>query len=594
MQLIAKTIKGRKYWYLVEKGRKDGVVTNVRTIYLGPANRLADRLVSQGATQFPVAFDSFEMGASAALFQEATQLDLVSLLDQACGARRFDAALSYGQLLTVLAIQRAIAPRPLKSMRQVEAFYKHSGLCDLWPLNWHGLDARRLDEALEQLRAEDLAEAEQQIVAKMVQVHKLSLDSLCFDATNFDSYAQADNPSRLLRRGHAKSKRVDLRLLGLGLLVTADEGLPLLSFTYPGNLSDTTSFGSFLRRLKLRKKALPIPAQTTVVCDGGNISQERVEQLEQEQLSHVVRLPYGHAPGADALRTEQLPEVAGDFEEQVRAKKLVTPVYGTPRTVVAVYSATMHKSQLPGLTRDLNKATQELEQLKERLQKQSQGTRRGKPLTVEKTRGRVEKILGRQHLKDLFAVEISGQGTEVKLASRFLPTAYQEQTQYRLGRTVILTDHTDWDEAQILHTLREQSHVEDAFRQLKDPEWASAVPLRHQKDPMLRIHTFVAVLALLLSKLVARRLHQAGMKTTVNEALWQLSELRLARLVYGKDASPELKALAEKQRVPPVPNHLQEQMIQVLGLRRALRLGPTKRPSKRPGPPTVDAEAQTP
>jgi transposase len=594
MQLIAKTIKGRKYWYLVEKGRKDGVVTNVRTIYLGPANRLADRLVSQGATQFPVAFDSFEMGASAALFQEVAQLDLVSLLDQACGARRFDAALSYGQLLTVLAIQRAIAPRPLKSMRQVEAFYRKSGLCDLWPLAWQGLDARRLDEALELLRAEDLTEAEQLIVAKMVQVHKLSLDSLCFDATNFDSYAQADNPSRLLRRGHAKSKRVDLRLLGLGLLVTADEGLPLLSFTYPGNLSDTTSFGSFLRRLKVRKKALSISAKATVVCDGGNISKERVEQLEHEQLGHVVRLPFGHAPQADALSTQELPEVVGEFEGQVRAKKLVTPVYGKPRIVVAVYSAAMHHSQVPGLARDLDRATQELEQLKERLNKQNQGTLCGKPLTVEKTRGRVEKILSRQHIKDLFSIEVSGQGAEVQLSSRFLPNAYQDLTRYRLGRTVILTDHADWDEAQILHALREQSHEEDAFRQLKDPEWASAVPLRHQKDPMLRVHTFIAVLALLLSKLVVRRLHKAGIQTTVNEALWQLSELRLARLVYGKDASPELKALAEKQRVPPVPNELQGQMIQALGLRRALRLGPTKRPLKKPSPPTAQAEPRTP
>jgi transposase len=594
MQLIAKTVKGHKYWYLVEKGRKNGVVTNVRTVYLGPANRLADRLVSQGATQFPVAFDSFEMGASAALFQEASQLELESLLDQACGQRRQDAALSYGQLLTVLAIQRAIAPRPRKSLRKTEAFYQKSGLCELLPVPLQGFDERRIDEALEKLRAEDLAKAEELIVQKMVAVHQLNLESLCFDATNFDSYAQAQNPSRLLRRGHAKSKRMDLRLLGLGLLVTADFGVPLLSFAYPGNVSDTVSFGSFLRRLVARKKALPIGATTTVVCDGGNISQQRVEQLEQQHLCHVVRLPFGHAKEVDALRTEQLPEISGDFEDEVRAKKLETLVYGKTRTVVAVYSAAMHKSQLPGLSRDLGKAISELEQLAERLVTQAQGKHRGKPLTVEKTRWRVEKILSRQHLSDLFSIEVTGAGTDVKLVYRFLPQAYEDLAQHRLGRTVILTDHKDWEEAQIVSALREQSHVEEDFRQLKDPEWASCVPLRHQKDPMLRVHTFISVLALLLSKLLVRRLHQGGVKTTVNEALWQLSELRLARLVYGKDASPELKALAETQRVPPVPNELQTQMIGVLGLRRALRLGPTRRTSRKPSTPTVPASPRTP
>jgi transposase len=213
---------------------------------------------------------------------------------------------------------------------------------------------------------------------------------------------------------------------------------------------------------------------------------------------------------------------------------------------------------------------------------------------VEKTRWRVEKILSRQHLSELFSVEVSGADTDVKLSYRFLPQAYQELSQHRLGRTVILTDHTDWEEARILHALREQNEVEQDFRQLKDPEWASAVPLRHQKDPMLRVHTFVSVLSLLLSKLLVRQLGQGGVKTTVNEALRQLSELRLARLCYGADASPELKKLAETQRVPPVPNELQAQMIRVLGLRKALRLGPTKRTSRKSNTPTVTAHPRTP
>src|SRR5438309_4727055 len=104
MQLIAKTIKGHKYWYLVQKGRRNGVVTNIKTLYLGSADRLAERLSSEGAAHFPAAFDSWEMGASAALWQEATSLGLLPGLDQACGDRRTDATVSYGQLLTLLAI----------------------------------------------------------------------------------------------------------------------------------------------------------------------------------------------------------------------------------------------------------------------------------------------------------------------------------------------------------------------------------------------------------------------------------------------------------------------------------------------------------
>jgi transposase len=594
MQLISKNIKGHKYWYLVEKGRKNGVVTNVKTIYLGPANRLADRISSQGLTQFPAAFDSFEMGASAALFQQAASLDLLALLDKVCPPRRADAALGFGQLLTLLAIQRAIAPRALKSVRQLGSFYHSCGLAQLMPLAQNGLDPRRIDEALEQLRAKYLDQAEQHIVATMMQRDGISLDSLAFDATNFDSYAQPQNHSRLLRRGHAKSKRSDLRLLGLGLLVTADEGLPLLSFPYPGNSADSRCFGSFLRRLKLRKKTLPISADTTVVCDGGNVSEQRVEQLEQQQLHYVVRLPEGHAPKLEQLPSEQLPPVGGRYGETVRALKQVTPVYGKPRTVVAVYSATMHQKQLPGLQRDLQKATAELEQLKGRLHKQNCGKGGGKPLTKAAVQKRVDHILSRQHIKPLFTVELSEAEGKLQLGARFEPSAWEQLSRYRLGRTLMLTDHADWQPERLIQYLREQSHVEEDFRQLKDPEWASCVPLRHHNDPMLRVHTFVSVLALLLSKLVVRQLKGAGIQTTVNEALWQLSELRLARLRYGKDASPELKALAHQQCVPPAPNELQGQMIRALGLEEALRLGPTKKRTKKAQSPTMQPDPQIP
>jgi transposase len=579
MQLIAKTVKGHKYWYLVQKGRKNGVVTNIKTIYLGSADRLAERLSTEGAAHFPEAFESWEMGASAALWREATNLGLVSALDQACGNRRSDATLSYGHLLTLLAIHRAIAPRALKSTQQLSSWYQGCGMKQLLPLAVTGLDARRVDEALDRLHAADLDRAQQQIIGAMVQRYQVSLESLAFDGTNFDSYAQASNPSQLLKRGHAKSKRVHLRLLGLGLLVTADEGLPLLSFPYPGNRADVTSFQSFLRRLRQRRQTLALDAETTVVCDGGNISKEVVKLLEAAAMHWVARLPPGHAPQADALSTEQLAVLEGRWDGQVRAKKLQTSVYGKQRTVVAVYSASMHQSQLPGLLRDRRKVEQDLEKLAARLERQRQGKGRGVALTVASTQRLVDKSLERQHMRELYDVKVGEADSCPTLTYQFQPLAWDRLERYRLGRTVTLTDHQDWDEGRIVECLRQQSYVEDAFRQMKDPEWTSAAPLRHYSDPMLRVHTFISVLALLLSKLVVRRLRQAGVEITVSEGLRQLSELRLARVKFGRDASPELKALARKRCVPPMPTKLQMKMIRILGVTEELRLGPTSKPA---------------
>src|ERR1700675_5153099 len=67
---------------------------------------------------------------------------------------------------------------------------------------------------------------------------KLSTDVLAFDTTNFDTHIATTTPGDLARRGHAKSKRNDLRVVGLGLLVSETGQVPLLYRTYSGNSSD--------------------------------------------------------------------------------------------------------------------------------------------------------------------------------------------------------------------------------------------------------------------------------------------------------------------------------------------------------------------
>jgi len=578
MQLVRKSVKGYSYWYLVQKGRRDGVVTNVKTIYLGTADRLAAMLSVSGEAQFPASFDSWEVGASAALCAELRELDVVRIIDEACPARRADATLSYGHLLSVIALQRAIAPRPLRSLEQLRQWYEGCGVRELLPIDPAGLDARRVHEALALLRADDLERLETNLVAAVVRNYQVSRDVLAFDTSNFDSYTQSANPSRLLKRGHAKSKRTNLRVLGLGMLVTADDdGLPLLWFVYPGNHPDVRSFRSFLSRLKRRQRKLGADTCSTVVCDGGNICKATIERVDAERCLHLVaRLPTGHAPEADRLRTDELLPVAG-FGETVRAKLLKTAVYGKARTVVAVYSASMHASQLPGLKRDIHKASEDLQALVERLGRQAAGNARAKPLTIAGVRARADKILERQYMAELYQLDIGGTDAHPTLSFRFDNEAWGRLEAYRLGRTVVITDHEDWSVEKIVSSLRQQSHVEFVFRQLKDPQWASAVPLRHYTDSLLRVHTTLSVLALLLAKLVVRRLRRAGIQTTVSEALHELSNLRLAQLHYGPSASPALKELARAIRVPPKPSALQARMIRALGIAEALQLGPIKR-----------------
>ena len=138
------------------------------------------------------------------------------------------------------------------------------------------------------LTAKQVEAIESAVVRRVVEKEQVALRALAFDCTSFDSYAGARTASRLLRRGHSKSGK-PLRSLGLGLLVTADEGMPLLTFAYPGNENDVTAFGRFLRALDRRCGALGLPVEATVAADGGNISRQMLLTLEKKTHHYVMR-----------------------------------------------------------------------------------------------------------------------------------------------------------------------------------------------------------------------------------------------------------------------------------------------------------------
>jgi transposase len=90
----------------------------------------------------------------------------------------------------------------------------------------------------------------------MIETFSLDISAVALDMTNFATYIDSGNDrASLAQRGKAKQKRADLRLIGLGLVVTRDGGIPLLSHTYPGNKPDVTQFATMLTELCSRYTA---------------------------------------------------------------------------------------------------------------------------------------------------------------------------------------------------------------------------------------------------------------------------------------------------------------------------------------------------
>jgi hypothetical protein len=129
---------------------------------------------------------------------------------------------------------------------------------------------------------EVLDRAQIELARAAVQRFQLSASVLAFDTTNFDTHISTTTPGELARRGHAKSKRGDLRVVGLGVLASETGHVPLFHRTYPGNGSDQSVLVGCLQSLRELHDALGdadgrgTRAHRTLVRDGGSWG----EQLE--------------------------------------------------------------------------------------------------------------------------------------------------------------------------------------------------------------------------------------------------------------------------------------------------------------------------
>ena len=99
--------------------------------------------------------------------------------------------------------------------------------------------------------------------------------------TNFATFIDTQNKrAPVAQRGKAKQKRSDLRLVGLGLVVTRDGGIPLTWHAYPGDKPDVTQFPDMITQLLTRYEAVcgraggrgGGGADMTVVFDAGQNS----------------------------------------------------------------------------------------------------------------------------------------------------------------------------------------------------------------------------------------------------------------------------------------------------------------------------------
>ena len=531
MAMYKKTINGKVYWYLREMGRVDGKPKMVSERYLGSAKDIEKLLDAKEAAIVPEKTRHLGFGDSAAVWGVLARLNIAGIIDEVVGARRTDAGASVGTYLALAALNRVVAPT---SKLGFADWWKTTAADRFTKIPASVLDHRRFWDAMHRMSLEQLAVIEERIAAAMTTEFGLDISALALDMTNFATYIDSANEAApIAQRGKAKQKRTDLRLVGLGLVITRDGGIPLLAHAYPGNKPDVTQFPLMIDALGARHRKLAeatgitTAPEVTVVFDAGQNSAANFTRVTDTELAFVGSIPPSQASDLLALPATDRVIVDAKRFGGLSAVETRRVVYGTERRVILTHSPTLHEKQVAGFAQTLAKAQTKLTELAETLARGK--TRRTTAALTE----HIASITKDTWLRRVLNTELTGDSPAThRLTVTVNETAKDELEDEVFGKRILVTTHDDWPIADVVAAYRSQSDAEFGFRQLKDPHVVSFSPMHHWSEHSIRIHTFTCVLALQIAHLMRREAENAGEHLSVRELLEQLASIGETVMIY--------------------------------------------------------------
>jgi transposase len=530
--LTAKTIHGRTYYYARYCQRVDGQPKIVRQVYLGRIDDLVAAAQSSHQLPQPRETEVAAFGDVAALFDIAQRLDLVGLLDSILPAKR-QQGLSCGQYLLLAALNRAVAPT---SKLQFADWYQQTVLTRLLPADPAWLSSQHFWNHMNLVGSEHILKFEKQMTQRLIERFQLDLRALVYDGTNFFTYINTRTASQIPQRGHNKQKRSDLRQVSLGMLVSTDFHIPLFHKVYAGNVPDSTEFRSITEELSAHYRQLAQACHhITLVFDKGNNSKEGFTSLANTPFHFVGSLVPSHHPDLLAVPRPKFQTLTGERLEGVEVYRTQKKVFGAIYTVVVTFNPNLRDGQRQGLLANLRKARGRLRQLQQQLARRREGKiKRGKAPGLEAVKRQVRSICSAQFLSRILQVEVHQvrQGLELTFSTDQAAIDRLERVQF--GKTILFTDNADWSEEEIVLAYRSQYHIEDAFKQMKNPHFLGWSPMFHWTDSKIQVHAFYCVLALLLTSLLQRELSRHDLELSINHLLEELAGIRETLIVYPR------------------------------------------------------------
>jgi len=535
-----KMSRGHKYWYIVESRRVDGKPRPIVLEYLGKAETLLRRLQQGNGERLKI--KSHSHGAVAALLVIARKLDVVATINRYVQSQRsywpdkpLRHHLTVGITLLLAAIGRVCMPT---SKRGWWTWAQTASLEYLLRVSLSKVDSQHFWDLMDCLPEDAIEKVELDLLRNLQQHYDLGDDTLFYDTTNFYTFVDTENTRcDIAQRARNKQKRHDLRQVGLALVVTRRDFIPLFHHTYRGNMSDSTVFRQVVGHIKRRLNDLDMDMEKhTLVFDRGCNSKQNLALVSRLKLHYVGALtPSQHLDLIQDAEAHFSPVTVGDKTLSLYRDKRV--IWGAERTVVVFISEKLKAGQLRGIYQALKKRKRVLGKIQRSLTNP-----RAKKRTREKLVSTIDHLIEGQFMKDLLTYDLAEQGDGRFSMTYRTNKEKLDQLEDNLGFRILMTDRHAWSSEAVVAAIHGQSTVEQAFKNIKNPYHLAITPEFHWTDQKIRVHYFSCVLGYLLASLIWREARsKVDFTGTLDTLLDTLNNIRLTTLLEmsGKRGTPK-------------------------------------------------------
>jgi transposase len=485
MVIKRKKKNGRVYLEEYKSIRVDGKVKSIYVRSLGPEEPITPSKPKPKTLDRLQHSRSHRAGAVALLWELASQLGFVNIIDKICCGEPNIEGPTPGKLLTAWAINRVLDPM---SNTMLENWIPTTDLPRLMDIESADLTRNSFLTAMDFVCYDDktigqISDFTQQIDDTLYQqwrkTHPLEVgetETVAYDLTSVLFFGITCSLAEL---GY-NAKHVTRLQVNLALLVSKFDKYPISHFVYKGSRNGLST----IRNLVTQLKDTGIEPGT-IIWDRGNVSKEHVNMIELAGWKLICGIPKTLKEVKNIIDSTDVPLNPSTFIHKSRTGHIYAirtrdQLFEKERSVVVYTNQERRTSKINAQNEVLADIGQQLNALSEE----------GKEWSEVRLHKAIKTVVGSWEDYVFTRVKRKGNGPRIEWKYKSQEIAVAERSH---GKYLLFSTDESLSPDEVVKAYFEKDFVEKVFRTLKTSE--EIEPVRHRLERRVRVYIFVCVLA---------------------------------------------------------------------------------------------------